>query len=84
MSIGMVMTSPGPPTTRGGSNNSLRRRHRQSGVWHSGYFAAYIKGAAKLFDEIEDSQTATILNIAVERTSSMNEAIAIKAHRSLS
>ena len=50
----------------------------------SGYFAAYIKGAAKRFDEIEDSQTATILNIAVERTSSMNEAIAIKARRSLS
>ena len=50
----------------------------------SGYFAAYIKGAAKRFDEIEDSQTAAILNIAVERTSSMNEAIAIKARRSLS
>jgi len=50
----------------------------------SGYFAAYIKGAAKRFDEIEDSQTAAILNIAVERTSSINEAIAIKARRSLS
>jgi hypothetical protein len=55
----------------------------------SGYFAGYMKGAAKWFDEIEDRQTATILNIAVERTSgnvvNFNvRAIAIKARRSLS
>jgi hypothetical protein len=30
----------------------------------SGYFAGYMKGASKWFDEIEDRQTATILNNA--------------------
>jgi hypothetical protein len=55
----------------------------------SGYVAGYIKGGAKWFDEIEDRQTATILNIAAEHTSgnvvNFNErAIAIRARRNSS
>jgi hypothetical protein len=55
----------------------------------SGYAAGYMKGAAKWFDEIEDRQTATILNIAAGHTCgnvvNFNErAIAIRGRRSSS
>ena len=35
----------------------------------SGYFAGYVKGACKSFDEIEDRQTLPILNVVAARTS---------------
>jgi hypothetical protein len=35
----------------------------------SGYFASYMKGASKSFDEIEDRQTLPILNVVAARTS---------------
>jgi hypothetical protein len=52
----------------------------------SGYFAGYMKGASKWFDEIENREAATVLNIAAARTGGNvinfeERAMAIKAIR---
>jgi hypothetical protein len=54
----------------------------------SGYFAGYMKGASKSFDEIEDRQTLPIPNIVAVRTSGnvvnfKERATAIRARRTV-